>query len=311
MSEELRFGIFVPVQFLPFPVAVEQCQFVETLGYDSLWLGDHFQNPVRVHDPMFEAWTLLAALAARTTRIRLGILVSSFIARNPALVAKQALTVEHISNGRLELGLGAGERATDHTMTGVEVWQPSERVARFREAVAIVDHMLRYEITTFEGRYYQVRNAVMHPPSLQQPRPPLTIGASGAATMKIAAQYADSWNTLDISMAEWRAGKQLPALKALEAAQGQHAKLDEYCVKVGRQPHDIRRSLLAGYRVEAPSDSIEAFYEYVERYRAIGFTEFIFYWLPDEYRSLVASRLRTFDQRMVERVATEALPTLR
>jgi alkanesulfonate monooxygenase SsuD/methylene tetrahydromethanopterin reductase-like flavin-dependent oxidoreductase (luciferase family) len=311
MIKDIRFGIFVPAQFVSFPQAVEHCQLLEALGYDSIWIGDHFQNRVRASDPMFEAWTLLAALAARTNRIRLGTLVTSFIYRNPTLVAKQALTVDHISNGRLELGLGAGERMTDHTMAGVDPWKPHERAARFREAVEIVDYMLRHEITTFEGRYYRVQEAVRGPAPIQQPRPPLTIGGSGSTALKIAAQYADNWNTLDISMAEWRAGAQFTAKEALEVMRSYQERIDEYCVEMRRQPSDLQRSLLVGYRAEAPTDSIDAFYEYVQRYHGIGFTEFIFYWLPDDYRELVAHRIRTFNQDMVERVAAEAIPALR
>ena len=115
MPEKLRFGIFIP-QILPIPQMIEQCQFVESLGYDSVWVGDQFYNPLRLNDPMWEAWTLLAAIAAQTSRIRLGTLVTNFIYRNPALVASQALTVDHIFNGRLELGLGAGFSLEDHPM---------------------------------------------------------------------------------------------------------------------------------------------------------------------------------------------------
>lgn len=119
MPEKLRFGIFI-LQMLPVPRLMEQFQAVEALGYDSVWIGDQFYNPLKLGDPMWEAWTLLAAVAAQTARIRLGTLVTNFVYRNPALVASQALTVDHISRGRLELGLGAGFSPKDHPMTGSE-----------------------------------------------------------------------------------------------------------------------------------------------------------------------------------------------
>src|SRR6185295_5605088 len=108
--------------------------------------------------PYFEAWTLLAALAARTERIRLGVLVSSNTFRHPALLAKEAATVDHISNGRLDVGLGAGWYVPEHTQFGLDFPRPAELVARFREAVEVVDLMLRQEIVNYDGQYYQLKD---------------------------------------------------------------------------------------------------------------------------------------------------------
>ena len=119
MDEKIRFGILIP-QIVPIPQVIEQCQLVETIGYDSIWLFDQFYNPLRLDDPLWEAWTLLSAVACQTSRIRLGTLVTNFIYRNPALVASQALTIDQLSNGRLELGLGTGFSLKDHLMTGSE-----------------------------------------------------------------------------------------------------------------------------------------------------------------------------------------------
>ncbi|HVP20899.1 MAG TPA: LLM class flavin-dependent oxidoreductase [Anaerolineaceae bacterium] len=310
MLEKLRFGIFFP-QILPIPQMIEQCQFVETLGYDSLWIGDQFYNPLRLGDPMWEAWTLLAAIATQTSRIRLGTLVTNFIYRNPALVASQALTVDHLSAGRLELGLGAGFSPKDHSMTGSEPWKPRERIQRFGEAVQIIDRMLRNEVTTFEGQYYRIKDAIMSPRPVQNPRPPLTLGVTGPRAMRIAAAYADCWNTLDISVAEYSAGKRILALKALEACRTQQETFDEYCVSLGRCPRDIRRSLLVGYAADAPTSSLDEIKDYVCRYHEIGISEFIFFWIPDEYREIFANRISGFDRAMVERVAAQSLPAWR
>lgn len=310
MAEKLRFSIFIS-QILPIPKMIEQCQFVEAIGYDNVWIDDQFYNPLRLNGPMWEAWTLLAALATHTTRIRLGTLVTVFIYRNPALVASQALAVDHISSGRLELGLGAGFSPKDHLMTGSETWEPRERVGRFREAVQIVDLMLRNEVTTFDGQYYRIRDAILSPRPIQEPRPPLTLGVTGPLAMKFAAAYADSWNTPDVSVAEYSAKEQISAQQALESCRRRQEAFDEYCVTLGRNPRDVRRSLLVGYAANTPTDSLDAFHEYVGRYREIGINEFIFFWIPHEYREIPANRISGFDRNMVEHVATEAIQAWR
>lgn len=310
-TKDLRFGLIVSAQFVPFPEAVKQCQYIEELGYDSIWLGDHFHNRIRESDPWFDLWTTLAALATQTKKLRLGTLVATFSYRNPALVAKQALSVEHISEGRLELGLGAGVYPEDHKMAGVDFWSPKERVQRFREAVQIVDQMLRNEVTTFVGQYYRVEEAVCNPDPIQKPRPPITIAAFGNKMIKIAAEFADSWNTLAYSATNFRTGKPPTAEEALEETKRQSDLLDQYCNSLGRDPSEIRRSLLTGWMPDTPTDSVDAFIEFVEKYRAVGITEFIFYWLPDEYQDIVGERIRMLDTNMVERIAQDGIPKLK
>jgi alkanesulfonate monooxygenase SsuD/methylene tetrahydromethanopterin reductase-like flavin-dependent oxidoreductase (luciferase family) len=310
VAEDLRFGICIP-PVLPVPQMIDQCRFVESLGYDSVWMADQFYNPLRPGDPMWEAWTLLAAVAAHTSRIRLGTLVTNFIYRNPALVASQALTVDHLSSGRLELGLGAGFSTMDQTMTGGHAWEPRERVGRFREAVQIVDLMLRNEVTNFCGEYYRVKDAVLSPRPIQKPRPPLTLGVTGPVAMKFAAAFADTWNTPDISPMEYGSGERISSHVALEACRRRQDAFDEYCVTSGRNPRDIRRSLLVGYANDVPNESLDAIHEYVGHRVQIGISEFIFFWIPDEYRDVLANRLSGFDRNMLERVAADGLPAWR
>src|SRR5919198_1462489 len=134
MGRELRFGICTD-QNLPFEILVERWQYFERLGFDSVGDCAHWTQPSRPDGPYFEGWTLLAALAARTERIRVGVLVSSNTFRHPALLAQQALTVDHISRGRLELGFGAGWYVPEHERFGIDFPPPRELVDRFREAV--------------------------------------------------------------------------------------------------------------------------------------------------------------------------------
>jgi alkanesulfonate monooxygenase SsuD/methylene tetrahydromethanopterin reductase-like flavin-dependent oxidoreductase (luciferase family) len=303
MTSGVRFGLVIP-QLVPWPMMVERFQLAEQLGFDSAWVVDHFVNPVRHDGRWFEGWTMLAALAARTERVRLGALVTSISFRNPAMLAKEALTVDHISEGRLELGIGAGGQPQDHTMTGSEPWSPGERRRRFEEFIAVVDALLRNVDgpTTLVGRYYQVRDALMTPGPVQQPRPPLTIGAGGPRMMKIVAAYADTWNT----SATVGTGSQVTDLTqedAVESLRRRNEMLDAECAAIGRDPTTIRRSLLAGGG-SSPGDpwqSVEAFHDFTGRYREAGVNEFLFYF---------PSRLE-MAHGFVEQIAREVMPTMR
>jgi alkanesulfonate monooxygenase SsuD/methylene tetrahydromethanopterin reductase-like flavin-dependent oxidoreductase (luciferase family) len=274
MKQELRFGI-ITVQNRPWKKEVERWKFIESLGFDSVWVADHFVDPYEPNSPWFEGWTLLAALASQIKRIRIGTLVSSIPLRNPAILARQALTVDHISNGRLELGLGtgvSGKLDPVYSMIGIEDWPPQERVARFREVVEIVDQCLRNRVTTYKGQYYRLKDAVMTPKPVQQPRPPITIGAMGPSMLKLAARYADTWNSVP---GEWHASPD----KMLEDTRRRNSLLDDYCEEIGRDPQTLRRSLLIfGSEAQTVFNSADAFEAVVERYWNVGITEFIFYY---------------------------------
>ena len=150
----LQFGLCTD-QNLSWTDTVERWRYFEELGFDSVWDCDHYQQPSRPNGPYFEGWTLLAALAAQTSSIRIGVLVSCNTFRHPALLAKQAVTVDHISNGRLELGLGAGWFVPEHKNFGIPFPDNAELVGRFREAVQVVDLLLRQDVTTYAGEIYQ------------------------------------------------------------------------------------------------------------------------------------------------------------
>lgn len=296
-----RFGLVIP-QVVPWPAMVERFQTTEALGFDSAWVVDHFVNPYLPSGRWFEGWTMLAALAAHTRRVRLGTLVTSISFRNPAVLAKEALTVDHISEGRLEMGIGAAGQERDHTMTGSAPWPPAERVARFGEFVAILDRMLRDEVTTYEGQYYTVREAGMTPGPVQRPRPPFTIAAHGPKTLRIAAAYADAWNSSGgtgrgNNPSEWT------ARDALAITRRRNDQLDQYAAELGRDPRTIRRSFLAGGGAspENPWQSVEAFRDFVGSHREAGIDEFLFY-----YPSRAEQAHGQF-----ERIAREVIPALR
>jgi alkanesulfonate monooxygenase SsuD/methylene tetrahydromethanopterin reductase-like flavin-dependent oxidoreductase (luciferase family) len=259
-SPALGFGLCTD-QNLPWETTRDRWKYFESLGFDSLWDCDHYQQPSRPNGPYFEGWTLLAALAAEVPRVRIGVLVSCNTFRHPALLAKMAATVDHISAGRLEVGLGAGWFAPEHEAFGIDFPPPPELVARYREAVQVVDLLLRQEITTFDGQYYQLNEAPFRPAPVQKPRPPLTLGAHGPKMLKVVAEYADRWNSHG-SVGEMKDRNEI---------------LTEHCLSIGREPASIVRSLY-GWASLMPADpwsSVDAFEEVVGAYREVGINEFI------------------------------------
>lgn len=300
MDHQLRFG-FLTVQNAPWPAMIERWRYLEDLGFDSAWLADHFVNPNEPAQPWFEGWTLLAALAAQTSRIRVGTLTTNASLRHPVMLARQALTVDHISGGRLEIGIGAGGAPFDHTMLGGEVWAPPERVRRFREAVALVDRLLRSPMASFDGQYYQAREAIMHPAPLQRPRPPLTVAAHGPSTLKVAARFADTWNMSGTLGRGRRAGVRFSADEMLDEVRRRSDLLDECAADAGRDPAGIRHAFVfvAGTTDEEPWASPSAFVDFVGRYRQVGISELIFHWPRDGVTTAI------------EPVAATAIPALR
>jgi alkanesulfonate monooxygenase SsuD/methylene tetrahydromethanopterin reductase-like flavin-dependent oxidoreductase (luciferase family) len=260
MPQPLRIGICTD-QNMDWPTTVERWRYYESLNVDSLWVCDHYTQPSRPGGWYFEGWTLLAGLAAVTQRARIGVLVSSNTFRHPALLAKEAITLDHIANGRLEVGIGAGWYVKEHEQFGIDFPETGELVERFREATELIERMLREETISYAGKHYQLADAPNHPLPLQQPRPPLTIGAKGPRMLGITARYADRWNS-----------------SGTAAELGERNKiLDEHCAKIGRDPDSIIRSLYgwAALMESDPWASLGAFEEMLGSYGDAGINEFI------------------------------------
>jgi len=296
MENKIRFGVLT-VQNLPWQEEVERWKFIEKLGFDSVWLADHFTDPVNHTGHWFESWTLLASLAVVTERIRIGTLVSSMPLRRPAVLARQALTVDHISNGRLELGLGTGaSRDPVHNMLGIEDWVGSERAERFKDQIEVIDRLLRHAVSNYNGKFYKLNEATMNPETIQKPRPPLVIAAMGKSMMKIAAKYADTWNSFGSE--DWRT----PAEKILENTRKRVELMEKYCDEIGRNPETLRRSLLFYSRHgRTILDSEENFRNAINQYKEIGINEFIIYF-------------PFFDSKQIENIkliAKDVIPDLR
>ena len=265
-SRNLRFGLFLSQANKSLAQVYDEFQMAEDLGFDHAWLVDHLVDTDAAPSvPILEAWTLLAALAERTSRIRLGVLVTSNTFRHPAVLLKSAVNVDHISNGRLILGLGAGWHVDEHRRYGIPLPEPAERVDRFAEAVELISLLMSHERTTYAGRYYQLDDAPLEPRPIQTPRIPILIAAHRPRMLRLAAAYADQWDTF--------AAIPDTATDGVETELAERIRyLDAACREIGRDPAEIRRSTWA--KAEAALRNEGAYLDFVDQHRALGFTDF-------------------------------------
>lgn len=224
-----KVGCQLPQEIGDFKTLVKIAQDCEELGYDSIWAYDHL-SPFWLRRPQgFECWTLLAAIAQRTKKIKLGTLVTNVNLRNPALLAKMASTVDNISGGRLMLGLGTGDKWSRGELKsyGYEFPGLEERVGRLRETILILKSMWTQPITTFNGQHYRLSNAVSFPKPIQKPSPPIWVGGKHRRILEVIAEFGDGWNYWDI-----KKGK----------AERLNRYLADRCMQLGRRPEEITKS---------------------------------------------------------------------
>ncbi|MFT7220045.1 MAG: F420-dependent oxidoreductase-like protein [Candidatus Azotimanducaceae bacterium] len=225
----MRFS-FWPMPTQSFEIMQSLSQHVESTNWDGLWLADHFMpNGEDTNQPWPEAWTTLSALAATVPRIRMGTLVTGNTYRHPAVLAKMAATVDHISGGRVVLGLGSGWQENEHDKYGIEFGTIGERLRKMEEACQVIKQLFDTGSASFSGEFYTLNQAPLEPKPVQAKLPLLIGGGGEKVTLRITAQYADEWNV-------WGTVDTLKAKMAL---------LDEHCDKLGRNPADIQRSAVA------------------------------------------------------------------
>jgi alkanesulfonate monooxygenase SsuD/methylene tetrahydromethanopterin reductase-like flavin-dependent oxidoreductase (luciferase family) len=260
-GHRLRFGIVLG-QRATWEVLAERARETEALGFDTLMVVDHFYGLFDVMEPTHEAYTMLAALATVTNRVRLGVLVTGNTYRNPAFLLKQAITVDDISGGRLDFGVGSGWTEREHEAYGFPFPSTRDRVAMFAEALEIWELLQANERTTYDGAYYQVLDAPFEPKS-RQGRLPVLIGAQLPRMLRLTAKHADLWN----------------ARGTPEEAAAVNQQLTAFCEEIGRDPAAIVRGVAPALRL---LDSVDEFVAGVAAYRAGGFTDFQLPWPRDE-----------------------------
>lgn len=231
MSAPVEFGIYVPQVAFDYPDLLHRAHRCESLGFTSLWLYDHLWAPGLPDAPSLEAWTLATALLTETTTLRVGHMVLCNNFRHPVLLAKMAATLDVISNGRLDLGIGSGSVADEHDQAGFAWDSPAERSERLGEALEILTRMFRGGPVTFSGEHYQVSDVPSLPLPVQSPRPPIIVGGVGERyTLPLVARYADVWNVPTYALGD------LPT---------KIAALGRECERIGRDPDEIRYSIEA------------------------------------------------------------------
>ena len=230
---------------------------------EHAWVFDHFIPQDSPYDgPCLEGWTLLSALATQTKRLRIGVLVTGNTYRHPAVLAKMAATVDQISGGRLDFGLGAAWNEAEHAMYGIPLPSVKERIARLAEACEVIQRLWMEPVADFDGQYYQLCEAHCEPKPIQKPRPPFVIGGGGERlTLQVVARYADIWNIIPRSVEEF-------ARKS--------AILDGYCAEIGRDPVQVLRSVQI--QVESPFD--DRIKENIQSYAEAGARHFVLELFP-------------------------------
>ncbi|MEU7281304.1 LLM class flavin-dependent oxidoreductase [Streptomyces sp. NPDC045431] len=270
----------------------------EQLGFHAAYTYDHLSWRVPFRDgPWFGAIPTLTAAAAATGRMRLGTMVTSPNFRHPVPLAKELITLDDVSGGRVTLGIGAGGIGFDATALAREPWSPRERADRFGEFVPLLDRLLTEGTVTHGGRFYSAHEAQNIPGCVQRPRLPFAVAATGPRGLKLAARHGQAWVTTgDPKLAETGTPEE-----SREAIRGQLERLAKACADVGRDVAELDKVLLTGFTPEGGTvlESVDAFVDFAGRHRELGFTEIVVHTPIPETRFAA-------DSAVFERIATEA-----
>jgi F420-dependent oxidoreductase-like protein len=272
----VRFGIRCSQHHREWSEIKEWFQAAENWGFESAWVFDHI---IPLSDPRtgpnLDGWTLLAGLAEATSTIEIGPMVTGITYRNPALLLKMVTTVDHISNGRVLLGVGAAWFEGEHEMFGYDFPRAGDRVSMLREALKMFKMLQSQDKSTFDGKFYQLKEAIFEPKPVRNPMP-LVVGGSGDRMLRIIGQFADQWDNNFRSNDEY---------------QERTSKVNSAAEAAGRDPSEIRRS------TTLPMDSLndpDALRQRMEELKGLGITDFLVH-VPND----ITPEVRTFAEELV------------
>ncbi|MGW0839540.1 LLM class flavin-dependent oxidoreductase [Streptomyces sp. NPDC002787] len=272
-------------------------QRAEQLGFHTAFTYDHLSWRTFRDGPWFGAVPTLTAATAVTDQLRLGTLVTSPNFRHPVTLAKELISLDDISGGRITLGVGAGGTGFDATALGQEPWTPRERADRFAEFVPLLDRLLTEDSVSYEGDHYSAHEARNIPGCVQRPRLPFAVAATGPRGMRLAAQYGQAWVTTgDPRLYETGTPEQ-----SVQAIREQVARLAETATELGRDAARLDKVLLTGFTPDRtrPLESLDAFVDFAGRHAELGFTDLVIHWpIPDSDFAA--------DEKVFERIAMEA-----
>jgi F420-dependent oxidoreductase-like protein len=270
-SHPIRFGAKLAPQGTTIAALRGFWRLADESGFDHLWVRDHLASvgsaaavaPPNLAIDLFDGWTLLAAMASETRKARLGCMVTANTFRHPGVLAKVATTVDHLSGGRLEFGIGAGWAEYEHRMLAIELGGPRQRVEKLAEALSVIRALWSDQtFVDFAGEYYTLDKAVHAPKPVQRPHPPIWLGGAGEKRMlKLVAEQADVWNIVDHAGVE--EGARLSGV------------LDRWCAEVGRDPQAIRRSVQLRPNPRRVVDDVAPWLD-------AGFTEIVLHFAPEQ-----------------------------
>ncbi|AJE41504.1 LLM class flavin-dependent oxidoreductase [Streptomyces nodosus] len=277
-------------------------QRAEQLGFHTAFTYDHLSWRSFRDGPWFGAVPTLTAAAAVTERLRLGTLVTSPNFRHPVTLAKELISLDDISGGRITLGIGAGGTGFDATALGQVPWTPRQRADRFGEFVPLLDRLLTEDSVSYTGEHYSAHEARNIPGCVQRPRLPFAVAATGPRGLRLAARHGQAWVTTgDPALYETGTPEQ-----SVEALRAQTEKLADACTAVGRSVTELDKILLTGFTPDRgrPLESLGAFVDFAGRHKELGFTDIVIHWpIPDSDFAA--------DEKVFEQIALEAPAQLR
>ncbi|RSO06726.1 LLM class flavin-dependent oxidoreductase [Streptomyces sp. WAC 05379] len=277
-------------------------QRAEQLGFHAAYTYDHLSWRSFRDGPWFGAVPTLTAAAAVTDQLRLGTLVTSPNFRHPVTLAKELISLDDVSDGRITLGIGAGGTGFDATTLAQEPWTPRERADRFAEFVTLLDRLLSEDSVSYQGDFYSAHEARNIPGCVQRPRLPFAVAATGPRGLRLAAQYGQAWVTTgDPKVSESGTPEQ-----SFQAIRGQVEKLSDACAAIGRDAAGLDKVLLTGFTPERSGvlESLDAFVDFAGRHQELGFTEIVVHW-P------IADSDFAAHEKVFEQIAMEAAAQLR